>query len=157
MNKLMLGGDVAQTDNHDATIQELRSRVRQLEVDLATEKARSKQTLEGAAELKLVLTPLYKGLRHIFGEFDAIGVQDVSSASSGGDKKLSAAWESWKKKLGGKAAMAIDVLFLHGEMNATQLRIHLQCGNDYVYNVISQLHKAGIINKNGGKISLKGL
>lgn len=68
-----------------------------------------------------------------------------------------AVWDSWKQKLGGKAAEAIDVLVLHGEMNAEQLRIHLKCGKNYVYNVISSLHKASLINKNSGKISLKEL
>ena len=108
----------------------------------------------GIAELRRVLTPLYRGLVHIFGEIEVMGVE---AEQSSGKPKNSAVWESWKQKLGGKTGEAIDVLLLHGEMNAQQLRIHLKCGNEYVYKVITKLANANLINRNGPRISLKEL
>ena len=104
--------------------------------------------------IRMTLSPLHTALTHLFEQIDTAGVRTISGD---GPQKNSAAWESWKQKLGGKVAEAIDVLLLHGEMNAAQLRIHLRCATNYVFQVISKLHKAGLINKNGGKISLKQL
>jgi transcription initiation factor IIE alpha subunit len=66
-------------------------------------------------------------------------------------------WDSWKGKMSGSAAKAIDALLLHGEMTAEQLRIHLGCATRTCYNIIGELNKAKLINKNGGRISLKEL
>lgn len=106
------------------------------------------------SEIQMALKPLYDGLVHLFEQIDSV---TGTGAISGASPKNQAAWNSWKEKLGGKVAEAIDVLLLHGEMNATQLRIHLHCATNYVFQVISKLNKAGLINKNGGKISLKEL
>ena len=73
--------------------------------------------------------------------------------------RSSAVWEDWKKKLGATAASKIiDILLLHGQLDQTQIRIHLGTSRmQTVYDAVSKLNKAGIINKNGGKISLKEL
>ena len=92
-------------------------------------------------------------MRLLFGEMDAIGVGESQTSSP----KASAVWESWKEKLGGKAGGAIDALLLHGEMNAQQLRIHLKCGNEYVYKVITKLASANLIDRRDKKIRLKDL
>lgn len=141
--------------NRNRQLQESEARVAELEGELAREKAKARQVERGAQQLRSVLTPLYRALGSVFGELDAMGVEDKTSDAPAQVK--SAVWESWKQKLGGKVAQAIDVLALHGEMNARQLRLHLQCGNDYVYQVVSKLNTNGLINKNGGKISLKQL
>lgn len=138
-------------DDRDTIIAGLREQLRQAREELAAERSKGSGVEEGVAQLRAALLPLKDGLDRIFGILPASELPSVASP------RKSAAWESWKSKLGGKAAEAIDVLMLHGEMNAVQLRLHLQCGKDYVYNVISQLHKAQLINKNGGKISLKEL
>ena len=137
---------------------ELYTRNKQLndaEEELRTERRKTATIEAGVRGLRQQLSPLYQALQSVFGDIDAMGIADgVSNASS---PRTSAVWESWKEKLGGQTATAIDVLALHGEMNADQLRIHLRCARTHVYNVITKLNKAGIINKNGGKISLKDL
>jgi len=120
---------------------------------LRQERLKTAAIERGVTELRMVLTPLYQALSHVFGEIDGMGMGDGATSTV----KHSAVWESWKQKLGGQTAEAIDVLALHGEMNAEQLRIHLRCARTHVYNVISKLNKAGIITKNGGKIFLKEL
>jgi sugar-specific transcriptional regulator TrmB len=135
--------------------QELYNRNRQLEEAeeaLRREKRKTAAIEAGVQQLRTVLSPLYQALQMVFGEIEAMGISGDSPTP-----RVSAVWESWKQKLGGQTAEAIDVLALHGEMNAEQLRIHLRCARTHVYNVISRLNKAGIINKNGGKISLKEL
>lgn len=142
--------------NRNRQLQESEARVAELEGELAREKAKARQVERGAQQLRSVLTPLYRALGSVFGELDAMGVEE-NPADAPAQTAKSAVWDSWKQKLGGKVAQAIDVLALHGEMNAKQLRLHLQCGNDYVYQVVSKLNTNGLINKNGGKISLKQL
>lgn len=141
-------------------LREAREQLEQVEQELAAERSKRKGVERGVQEMRRVLAPLYGALQLLHGEMDAMGIGVSPQAETGNgsyDQKKAAVWESWKKKLGGKAADAIDVLALHGELNADQLRLHLHCATNYVYNVISQLNKAGIINKNGGRISLKEL
>jgi hypothetical protein len=153
MSQLLLEGKV---DDRDLIIDGLRRRVAQLEEELQAERSKANSVEAGAMQLRAALNPLYTALRRIYGQMDEMGIEDAPPTTKG-PRRASEAWESWKQKLGGKPAQAIDTLLLHGEMNAPQLRIHLQCGRDYVYNVISILHKANLINKNGGRISLKEL
>ena len=92
----------------------------------------------------------------VFGQIEAMGVSG-SGSTAASTTRNSAVWESWKQQLGGKTGAAIDVLLLHGEMSAQQLRIHLKCGNEYVYKVITKLANANLINRREGKVSLKEL
>ena len=109
-------------------------------------------------ELRAVLTPLYQALGHIFGEIDAMGTSDSSPSSpTGMDPRKAAVWDDWKRKMPGIPARFIDALMLHGELTQTQLRLHAKCAQGSVAGVVSQLWKAGLINKNGGRISLKEL
>lgn len=100
--------------------------------------------------------PLYRGLQEVFGELDVSGITDTEPGHSSANH---AVWDQWKVKLGANSllAKAIDSLLLHKELNRTQLRIQLGCATGSVTNVIVALNKAGLINKNGGKISLKQL
>ena len=125
----------------------------EVEEALRQERAKNATVESGVRDLRRVLSPLYQALGQVFGEIEGMG---VTSAGQPADSK-SAVWESWKQKLGGKAADAIDALRLHGEMTHTQLKIHIRCGQQTVYDTVHRLNKAGIINKNGGKISLKRL
>jgi DNA-binding MarR family transcriptional regulator len=91
----------------------------------------------------------------VFGHLDDM-LPSSTSAPTVSDNKREV-WESWKQKLGGLTAKAIDVLMLHGPMNQAQLRIQLACAQRSVTNVIAALNKAALINKVDGKISLKEL
>lgn len=111
----------------------------------------------GVGELRIVLTPLYQGLCHIFGEIAATGIGEQSVHASSTAPKNAAAWEQWKQRLGGATARAIDALMVHGEMNQTQLRIILGCATRTVTNVVAALNQAKLIDKREGKIRLKEL
>jgi hypothetical protein len=47
---------------------------------------------------------------------------------------------------------------IHGELTHTQLRIHIGTSRmQTVYDAVSKLNKAALLNKNGDKFSLKEL
>lgn len=134
---------------------ELFNRNKQLanaEEALRQEKRKTAAIEAGVGELRSILSPLYKALQMVFGEMDAMHVDSGASPA-----KNSAAWEQWKKRLGGSAARAIDALMVHGEMNQTQLRIILGCATRTVTNVVGALNQAKLIDKRDGKIRLKEL
>lgn len=114
--------------------------------------------------LRQQLGPLYRALQAIFGEIEAAGVEDVpmgtgapSASAARSDARVTAVWESWKVRLGGQCAKVIDVLLTHGEMNTTQLAIAVGTRRQNIPNLIYKLNQAGLINKNGGRFSLKSL
>ena len=152
---LMLEGAV---DDRDLMISGLKEQLRQAQEALAIERSRNAQTDKGMKQLRSILAPLHGALGAVFGELDAMGIG--SDASQGNftpapDARKAAIWESWKKKFPGTPARFIEALLLHGELTQTQLRIHAQCAQGSVAGVVSTLWKAGLISKNGGKISLK--
>jgi hypothetical protein len=132
-------------------------RISELEEQLRAEQRKSAAIEAGALELRQLLAPLYKGLQMIFGQLDTMGVTANGAAAPNDSRRE--VWDSWKQKLGGLTAQAIEVLLLHGPMNQTQLRIQLKCASRSVTNIVGALNKAGLIDKDkrGGKISLKRL
>jgi hypothetical protein len=130
--------------------------IAELEETLRQERAKNASIERGVGELRTVLSPLYQALGHVFGEIEHMGVGEVASGSTM-SPRAQAAWANWKQKLGGLPAKFIDALMVHGSMTQTQLRIAVGCANGSVAGVVSTLWKAGLINKNSGKISLKEL
>jgi len=149
---LLLDGLV---DNRDDTIARLRAELDEMNEGLRREIQKVRQIEAGVKELRTVLNPLYQALRHIFGEIDAMGVSE--GAGTQVNSRVSAAWDQWKQKLGGQPAKAIDILMVHGAVTQTQLRVLIGCANGSIAGIVCVLNKAGLINKNGGKISLKEL
>lgn len=154
MSSLVLSPKIPDPQQQIRSLQQaLYDRNRQLndvEARLRESEMRCKAVEAGVLELRATLAPLYNALRQVFGEIDEMNIGETSASSS-------PVWDSWKQKLGGKSAEAIDVLMMHGTLNAEQLRFHLRVANRTVYNIIGLLNKAGIIHKDGGKISLKDL
>lgn len=154
---LLLEGQV---DDRDQLIESMQDEIEQLRSDLLVAKAESARAVQQAnravAKLRNILSPLYGGLRELFGEMDTFG-GDETVAKPVTDSRAKAVWESWKQKMPGKSAEFIDILLLHGEQTAAQLKITGRCASDTVYQTIHKLNKAGLINKNGGKFSLKKL
>lgn len=149
---LLLDGLV---DNRDQVIEALRNQLRDQSQELSEAHLKIRQIETGAKELRTVLNPLYQALRHIFGEIDSMGVSEGSGTAV--NSRVSAAWDQWKQKLGGQPAKAIDILMVHGAVTQTQLRVLIGCANGSIAGIVCVLNKAGLINKNGGKISLKEL
>jgi hypothetical protein len=136
---------------------ERNQRIAQLEQELVEARTRNAGIERGAEELRAALQPLYRGLLMVFGHIEEIGVSGPGVTGPAPTDATRQVWESWKQKLGGLTAKAIDVLLLHGPMNQTQLRIQLACASRSVTNLVGALNKAGLINKADGKISLKEL
>ena len=153
---LILGSTPNPQQQIESLQRELYRRNQQLadaEEALRQEKQKTAAIEKGVSTLREVLSPLHNGLRLIFGEIEAMGVGATTGTSS--DPRVSAAWQQWKDKLSGHPAKAIDALMVHGPMTQTQLRILIGCANGSIAGIVCTLNKAGLINKNGGKISLK--
>lgn len=142
--------------NPHEQIADLRRQLADVQEDLRQERSKNAQGAAAVAELRRVLTPLYGGLRAVFGEMEALGVAEV--AAPGGDPRKRVVWEAWKQRLPGIPSKMIDALLVHGALNRTQLRIHAGCARSSIPNAIGTLYRAGVIDKRGdGKISLKEL
>lgn len=152
---LVVAGHVFDDDNELA---DLREEVQQLRSELRaarSEAARAKQDVgQAVAALRRQLTPLYRALQGVFGEMDAIGVEDATPATN---SRTTAVWEAWKSRIGGQPAQLIDAFLLHGEMTSGQIAIAIGINPKNVAQVVHKLNKAGLIQKNGSKFSLKQL
>ena len=145
----------SQMESLQRTLGEKSQRIEMLEAELRQEKAKTATYEMAVGELRNTLSPLYHALQITFGHIDAVSVRESGATAVSGAKRD--VWESWKQKLGGSTGKAIDVLFLHGPMNQTQLRIQLSCATRTVTNIVAALNRAGLINKVDGKIALKEL
>lgn len=163
-DELVLRGVVEPADPRDQELERLRRQNRQLERDLADAERAAERAREDAhralSRLRQQLGPLYRALQAVFGELEAAGVEDqaptAGAASGSSVDRTSAVWASWKAKLGA-AGKLIDALLLHTEMNTQQLAIATGLHRTTIPKHIYTLNKAGLINKNGGRFSLKPL
>jgi hypothetical protein len=137
----------------------LRRKIQRLEDDLqnareavADERKRSANAFRSMAALKQNLQPFYRALQMIFGE-----LEDVSEVMGGSAPASREKWEIWKRKLPGKPAEFIEALLEHGELNSAQLKSLTHSGTSTVPQIIYKLNSLGLLNKNGGKFSLKDL
>lgn len=149
-------------DARDEQIASLQAEVRRLRSDLAAAKADADEAHQNASRavsaLRKQLSPLYRALQLVFGEIDAFGVEDVSAPPpNAGNPRATAVWESWKSRLPGGPAKIIDALLLHSDMNAAQLAIATGIHRNSISQMIYKLNRAGLINKNSGRYSLKSL
>lgn len=140
-------------------LNEATDRIRDLEAELRQTRLESDTQRFAIKSLRETLAPLYKALGAIFGEIDALGtVESSAAAETSVPRRSSPVWDSWKNRLGGASAKIIDILMLHGELTQEQIRIHVGTNRKQtIYDAISKLNKAGIINKRDGRISLKEL
>lgn len=140
----------------------LRRKIEQLETELLrtqgelrSVRAQFDLTFRTLGGLRHQLEPLYNALRMVFGELDNAGVS--GRETTGPSTRVAGVWESWKSKLGGKQAEFIQALLEHGEMTAVQLKVATHTGTSTVPQVIYKLNHLGLINKQGGRYSLKEL
>lgn len=85
-------------------------------------------------------------LRAVFGEGEAVPV------SPGG---VNPKWEALKRAFPGRCAELIDTLIAHGPLRTSQIAAIMRSDPRTVTQLIHKLNKAGGIEKNGGKFSLK--
>lgn len=133
--------------------EDLRQQVSALKFQVGDAQRQSAQSL---TNLRKQLSPLYRALQNVFGELDKAGVADVAMDGGVLPPRVSAVWESWKQRLGSTSKL-IDALLLHGEMNTQQLSVTTGFHRTTIPAHIFKLNKNGLLNKNGGKFSLKQL
>lgn len=144
---------------------ELRQARRELsDAQVDAERARADAS-RALSMLRRQLSPLYRALQAVFGELDAAGVTDEApsathapeTSAAGRSAKEMALWSDWKAKLPPGCGKVIDALLLHSDLNVKQLKVAAKMGENSVYQATSRLGQAGLINKNGGRFSLKQL
>lgn len=155
MAQPLLEGNV---DNRDELIEHLQGEVKTLTRDLLLAKAEAarerRANTAAVSVLRNQLLPFYQALKSLFGELDKFDTVDASPVAA----KSSAVWETWKRQLGGKQAEFIQAMLDHGhEMTSEQLRVATHTGRSTVPQIIYKLNQLGLINKNGGRFSLKEL
>jgi CheY-like chemotaxis protein len=94
------------------------------------------------------LSSILQGLRTVFGGGQ---VESVPAASATSQPK----WEAQKRLFPGRPADLIDLLLTRPNMNTTEIATALRSDPRTITKVIFILNKAGLIDKNGGRFSLK--
>lgn len=154
MKPLLLEGEV---DTRDQEIETLNNRITGLEgeLDVARAEARraTQQATRAMANLRRQLSPLYQALQMVFGELDAVGV-DEAAPSQGNNPK----WEAIKQRMAPRMRETIDLLLLQGAMQRAQIAAALRMDySNCTKNVIGILMRQGWLVESGGKIALKEL
>jgi DNA-binding transcriptional ArsR family regulator len=163
MAQPMLAGQISQPvdERYERLLRELQQARRELtdkEGELVKLRGEHARLLTAVSYLRETLGPLYTGLRAIFGQIDLISDDLPRSMSSYGTPVVSQSnpkWESWKQKFPGKAAEMIDLLLLHEEMTTQQLVAAVHVRRQTVYEIMSKLGRANLVENNGGKYRLK--
>jgi len=156
MQPLLLEGQVEPEE-----VGKLRRTIKHLESDLSdaqgalqNERRQSAASKRALGVLRGQLEPLFRALQAIFGELEDV---EIISEGETGNPRADAVWETWKRKLPGKQSEFIVAMREHGEMSVEQLRVTTHSAKQTVYETIHKLNRLGLINKNGGKFSLKEL
>jgi len=142
----------SETEQLRRRIDDLEEELREAQQELKAAKNQSAAERRALGKLRHALQPWKQLMNTIFGELDAAQIQGQESQGSG----LSPKWEMLKTRLGGRQAEFIDLL-QHGEMTAAQLRAAAHCDIRTAYKTVEKMQAAGLLNKNGGKWSLKEL
>lgn len=160
----LLEGDVE--DPGAIRIEELEEEARNLRAALARANLETLRAREDAGlamgALRRQLGPLYRALQAVFGELDAAGIEEPilrpgGQASTDQAPKNTAVWEDWKRKLPPACGKIIDALLTHGALNQVQIKVAARLGTSTVSDAVYKLNKAGLIDKDGGRVSLKAL
>jgi hypothetical protein len=117
-----------------AELNTLRKRVEQLESRL------------GDGEEQVVR--IFRGVAAVF---SSDGSTPQPSVAGGTNPK----WEALKKAFPGRCSELIDTLIAHGPLRTSQIAAIMRSDPRTVTQLIHKLNKAGGIEKNGGKFSLK--
>lgn len=163
---LLLSGTHAEViDPLAEHITELEEEVTSLKAELETANLRAAQAearaKRGVSRLRQQLSPLYSALCEVFDEMDRVSPagnaaeSSISAAAPSIDSRQRAIWDSWKRKIGGRSADAIEALLLHGEMTPQGVAVAIGIHPNNVAKVMYKLNQAGILRKNGRNYALK--
>ena len=137
--------------------EKLEEQLREARQQLHEAQQAAKMAVRAQTRLQKMIEPWWAALSAIRGEL----VEMVDDPTAGTEPRVagkhSAIWESWKTKVSPLAGKIIDTLLLHREMNTQQLAIATGTHRNSIPRAIYELNKAGLINKNSGRFSLKEL
>jgi hypothetical protein len=123
--------------------------------ELVTVRQASADAVQAVRALRKACEPFWTAFKMIYGEISRVEAAKFDVSGSPTDSHLDGKWEVWKKKLPGKAAEVIQALVEHGGMNIKQIMAAAHVGQDTAYAVTARLGKLGLLEKAGGKFSLK--
>lgn len=153
----LLEGNIVDEPEADDRDEEIRRLTSELAATRAETQRARQESARAVGALRKQLAPLYRALQAVFGEMDDVWIEDApASVAAGPDARTVAVWNSWKSRMG-SAAKIIDALLLHGEMNTQQLAIATGYHRTTIPAMVHKLNKAGLLNKSGGRFSLKQL
>jgi hypothetical protein len=134
---------VSEAKAHEA--EEEAARLRGQVADLHRQLGAAKATI---TSLRQALEPQYRAMQKLFAELDSV------AASPGGDPTI---WESWRSRLPGRAVKILDVLIQRGEATRDQIAVlsGISRSSSNLDNGISELNRAGLIDKDGKTIRLR--
>lgn len=116
-------------------------------------KQASSDSIQAIRALREALDPFHKALKMIFGEMSRVDAGKTEVTAEGA-RTANSKLEMMKERLGGRQAEFIELLE-HGEMTTAQLAAAGHCHHQTVATIIMKLNRAGLIQKNGNKFSLK--
>lgn len=150
-----VGGTTVHADLVEENRQ-LRIQVRQLDEALRLARIREQAAESGVKELRKILSPLHKALGAVFGEMDAMSIEDSAQPGAPSSNARTVAWQKWITKLGGHRASFLQALLDHGPSNSQQVKVAMGIARmATVYDTATQLSKLGLISKSGDRYSLK--
>jgi hypothetical protein len=124
-------------------------------------KTASADAIHAIRALRKELEPFYNALRMIFGEISRVDAgkagETTAMGTSGANSRAQVVYEKWISQLGGNRAAIIKALLEHGQMTRQQLRVASSVPDGSLNPATSELYKLGLINRGGGKYSLKEL
>lgn len=160
MNQRLLVGEVVNGDRPE--LERLRSTVDRLtrERDALREEndelqSRLRESDAPIVAIRAKLEPFYRLLQALWGDIEQVAPEPTAAASNAAPQS-SPIWDSWKARLPGAPAKIIDALLLHRDASVEQLVVLTGISRKpTIYDAVHRMNKAGIINKNGGRFSLK--
>jgi hypothetical protein len=149
-------GEGSQADE----VTRLKREIAGLEQELEDAKAEAKSAKQAAADsvqairaLRKALDPFHTAIGMIYGEISRLDAGEVDIEVNGRDVR----WEHIKQKFPGKPAEIIELLLIHKNLSTGQLAAMAKADPRTITRAIFVLNKAQLLDKNGGKFSLKSL
>lgn len=156
----MIEGDVLEPEDEVIRLlkRELAEVRRELDEGRANASHKEGQALAAVKALRKVFQPMYRTLQMVFGEIDAV-VADADGAFTDVPSAARSVWDSWIQKLGVSTAPArlIQALLQHQALNVPQIKVAIKVGDNTAYSAIKRLTGLGLLDKSGGRYSLKKL
>jgi hypothetical protein len=124
--------------------------------DLRRDKERLLRSIEN---LRSILSPLFRGLRALFGEIEIAAGEETAPPANGSvsaaPKTVEPRWQHFKNSFPGVPAAIIDALLIHEQMPMSHLAKLIGKHYDTVKTAAKKLREAGAAELDGGVLRLR--